>query len=281
MNTHIIAPKHPLLKKHIQYFLFFRQDTKVASSYVTFPNNNLCLAIYKNNSVEYQSKDGVNNCNISNGQNSFTSRLYGFHNLPFKVQVQSALDQVCILFSPAALRLFTKETYKDLLSTDDVFNAIFQKIPNFLAVLFGTEDFVERAALLETLLLKNLNIENIPSTMNEALQLISAVAQNKALLPVAGLAKALHLNESTLYRLFSTHLGQNPKAYLKTLRFRHTLNELMSKPKPLTQVAYSNHYFDQAHFIKDFKTFTGCTPKELTEHVSVKERNLVWLYSEA
>ncbi|MEE1947136.1 helix-turn-helix transcriptional regulator [Pedobacter sp. KR3-3] len=279
MNTHIIAPKHPLLKKHIQYFLFFKQDAKVASSYVTFPNNNLCLAIYKNNHVEYQSTAGVNNCKVSNGQNSFTSRLYGFHNLPFKVQVQSDLDQVCILFSPAALRLFTKEAYKDLLSTDDVFNAIFQKSPNFLEALFGTADFFERAALLETLLLKNLNLENLPSKMNEALQLISAVGQNKAL-PVEELAKTLQLNESTLYRLFSTHLGQNPKGYLKTLRFRHTLNELMAKPKQLTQVAYSNHYFDQAHLIKDFKTFTGCTPKELTEHVSVKERNLVWLYNE-
>jgi AraC-like DNA-binding protein len=30
----------------------------------------------------------------------------------------------------------------------------------------------------------------------------------------------------------------------------------------LTDLAYENEYFDQAHFIKDFKEFTGLTPKE-------------------
>jgi AraC-like DNA-binding protein len=30
----------------------------------------------------------------------------------------------------------------------------------------------------------------------------------------------------------------------------------------LTDLAYENEYFDQAHFIKEFKQFTGLTPKE-------------------
>jgi AraC-like DNA-binding protein len=30
----------------------------------------------------------------------------------------------------------------------------------------------------------------------------------------------------------------------------------------LTDLAYENEYFDQAHFIKEFKEFTGITPKE-------------------
>jgi AraC-like DNA-binding protein len=30
----------------------------------------------------------------------------------------------------------------------------------------------------------------------------------------------------------------------------------------LTDLAYKNDFFDQAHFIKDFKEFTGLTPKE-------------------
>jgi len=30
----------------------------------------------------------------------------------------------------------------------------------------------------------------------------------------------------------------------------------------LTKIAYESDYYDQAHFIKDFKKFTGTTPKE-------------------
>ena len=29
----------------------------------------------------------------------------------------------------------------------------------------------------------------------------------------------------------------------------------------LTRIAYENEYYDQAHFIKDFKEFTGVSPK--------------------
>lgn len=280
MNTSIIVPSHPLLKKYIQYFLFFKRELKEATSYVTFPNNNLCLAIYKNNKVEYGHKEGINECHISYGKSSFTSRLYGFHNSPFRAHIQSPLDQICILFNPSALRLFTSEIYKDLLSTDDVFNAIFpSKQPNFLEMLFEQEGFMQRAKLLEQMLLQHLNKDRLPAKMHEALHLITTAGKHRPL-PIENIASALNINESTLYRLFSNHLGQNPKNYLKTLRFRNSLDELMKKPKSLTQVAYANHYFDQAHFIKDFKAFTGCTPKELNENVSIKGQNLVWLYNE-
>lgn len=280
MNTSIIVPSHPLLKKYVQYFLFFKRDLKEATSYITFPNNNLCLAIYKSNQVEYEHKEGINECRISYGRSSFTSRLYGFHNNPFRAHVQSPLDQVCILFNPSALRLFTSETYKDLLSTDDVFNSIFpSKQSYFLEMLFDQEDFMQRAGLLEQMLLQHLNKDRLPAKMHEALHLMTTTGKNKPL-PIESIAKTLNINESTLYRLFSNHLGQNPKNYLKTIRFRRTLDELMKGQKNLTQVAYSNHYFDQAHFIKDFKTFTGCTPKELNEHVSIKDKSLVWLYNE-
>lgn len=30
----------------------------------------------------------------------------------------------------------------------------------------------------------------------------------------------------------------------------------------LTDIAYESNYFDQAHFIKDFKEFTGLSPKQ-------------------
>jgi AraC-like DNA-binding protein len=37
---------------------------------------------------------------------------------------------------------------------------------------------------------------------------------------------------------------------------------LNEKTDNLTSLAHENEYYDQAHFIKDFKEFTGLTPKE-------------------
>jgi AraC-like DNA-binding protein len=43
----------------------------------------------------------------------------------------------------------------------------------------------------------------------------------------------------------------------------------------LTDLAYENEYFDQAHFIKEFKEFTGQTPQDWTNtHLSAPERIL-------
>ena len=49
------------------------------------------------------------------------------------------------------------------------------------------------------------------------------------------------------------------------------MNILLNKEsKSLTEIAYKSDYYDQAHFIKDFKEFTGTTPKDF-----LKDDNMV------
>ena len=40
---------------------------------------------------------------------------------------------------------------------------------------------------------------------------------------------------------------------------------LNQQSESLTKIAYDSAYYDQAHFIKDFKEFTGINPKEFLE----------------
>lgn len=64
-------------------------------------------------------------------------------------------------------------------------------------------------------------------------------------------------------RKFSSAIGISPKQLSKIIRIQATLKTLLTKEiTSLTDLAYENEYFDQAHFIKDFKEFTGLTPKE-------------------
>jgi AraC-like DNA-binding protein len=66
-----------------------------------------------------------------------------------------------------------------------------------------------------------------------------------------------------LARKFSSAIGLSPKQLAKTIRIQTTLKKLLNEEiTSLTDLAYENEYFDQAHFIKDFKEFTGLTPKE-------------------
>ena len=43
--------------------------------------------------------------------------------------------------------------------------------------------------------------------------------------------------------------------------FVRTPLEALANTETLTEIAYESEYYDRAHFIKDFKEFTGTTPK--------------------
>jgi AraC-like DNA-binding protein len=66
-----------------------------------------------------------------------------------------------------------------------------------------------------------------------------------------------------LERRFANTVGLSPKQLAKIIRLQHTLKNLEQKQfNNLASLAVENGYFDQAHFIKDFKEFTGITPKQ-------------------
>jgi AraC-like DNA-binding protein len=76
-------------------------------------------------------------------------------------------------------------------------------------------------------------------------------------------SKNNNINRRQLARKFSAAIGLSPKQLAKTIRIQTTLKVLLNEEiTSLTDLAYKNEYFDQAHFIKEFKEFTGLTPKE-------------------
>ena len=63
-----------------------------------------------------------------------------------------------------------------------------------------------------------------------------------------------------LQTIFLQYTGITPKLFHKITRFQKSLQLVASGCLSLTSVAYQCGYFDQAHFNKDFKFFTGSTP---------------------
>jgi Helix-turn-helix domain len=66
--------------------------------------------------------------------------------------------------------------------------------------------------------------------------------------------------------VFRENVGLTPKGFLKIIRFQKAIQEIASaKQTNWTSIALESGYYDQAHFINDFKTFSGFTPKQYVQ----------------
>jgi len=71
-----------------------------------------------------------------------------------------------------------------------------------------------------------------------------------------------------LNMLITEYTGLQPKLLAKINRFQYSLALVNSSAQNLTAIAFEAGYFDQSHFIREFKTFTGITPNTFAANAS-------------
>jgi AraC-like DNA-binding protein len=77
------------------------------------------------------------------------------------------------------------------------------------------------------------------------------------------LADVCHASVRQIQRGFQQVVGTSPKIFARILRFEQAQRQLMMDPETdLTGLAHECGFFDQAHFIKEFRAFAGKTPSE-------------------
>ncbi len=74
------------------------------------------------------------------------------------------------------------------------------------------------------------------------------------------LSEAVNLSSKGLERLFEKYVGMPPKVYSGIIRFKKLLQAIKQNPRDGKHLYLDFGYYDQNHFIKDFKRFMGTTP---------------------
>lgn len=119
------------------------------------------------------------------------------------------------------------------------------------------ENFI-KISLIEDFLLQKI-IQQKTSIIDNAITIILA---SKGFVEVSQLARTIGLSNAQFRKRFKEEIGISPSQYCKIVRINTTLT-LLEKgyKKSLIDLSYQLGYFDQSHFIKDFKSVTGCSPK--------------------
>lgn len=89
------------------------------------------------------------------------------------------------------------------------------------------------------------------------------IMQNSNADVLSQLSGKLNLTERTFQRIFKKYVGVTANEYRRICQHYFAFSQLKGGHfEKLTDIAYTNGYFDQSHYIRSFKEFTNTTPNE-------------------
>jgi AraC-like DNA-binding protein len=86
------------------------------------------------------------------------------------------------------------------------------------------------------------------------------IYQSKGTIRIGALSELLHTSQSPLEKRFRAIVGASPKKFAGIVHARYMLGALNNDDQDAAE--HLSAYYDQAHFIKDFKKFSSLTPEQ-------------------
>lgn len=99
--------------------------------------------------------------------------------------------------------------------------------------------------------------------------MVNQIMADRTMCKVDDVAHHFGLSRRTLQRLFNRYVGVSPKWVITRYRLHDAAEQLINGvDMPLAAMAQDLGYFDQAHFIKEFKAAVGLSPAEYARAVA-------------
>ena len=84
-------------------------------------------------------------------------------------------------------------------------------------------------------------------------------------LPNTALARIAGRSVRALERMFRRQMHQTPQQFLRRLRVRQACLALIADRAPLASIAANHGFYDQSHFVREFRRELGLTPGQYRE----------------
>lgn len=187
--------------------------------------------------------------------------VYGLIQKRQFIKLSKNFREITIGFSPYMLQLFLKESMSSLLkdnATDLTFlfdKYLVEKLTMNISLSSGDLEILDHISLF---LSSSLCIDKYDKRLFKADKLIT----DSNIHNVADLSFRLNISSTGLRNIFKDKVGISPKELIKIDRIKKALKFKLDDEDSLTRLCYQLNYFDQSHFIHDFKKAIGITPKK-------------------
>jgi AraC-like DNA-binding protein len=237
------------LKPYIKYFAVSENDLE--NEYKVFPSSGLVIGFqYKGQlaTVKGQHESKLNSAGITGMADSY--RIF---------KNSANTGTVLVYFTETGFTHFASHPANEIfnlsLSLDNIFDRSSVNETEEKLVLACTDK--QRIEIVERFLISRLKHIQTDKLILEA---VKHIYQSNGAIRIKELSKKLYISQSPFEKRFKKIVGTTPKKFASIIRF-NTVLESLDQSKSLTEICFENNFFDQAHFIKDFKQYTGDTPE--------------------
>jgi AraC-like DNA-binding protein len=237
------------LQPFVKYFAISEQEQE--NEYKVLPSSGLVIG--------FQYKGQLATITNNTETTLTTSGITGVSD-SYKIFKNSAnTGTLLVYFTEIGFAHFATHPANELFNLSLSLNEIFSSssIAQVEEKLLAAQTDKHRIKTVEQFLLSHLKDIETDKLIVEAVKLIY---QSKGTIRIKELNEKLFISQSPFEKRFRKLVGTSAKKFANIVRFNTVLDNI-SATKTLTDICYENNFFDQAHFIKDFKKFTGNTPE--------------------
>lgn len=250
-------PIHPRLVRWIDSIWIFESDAGVpeASSRIIAPNGRAKLVLSYRNSLDVRHARGF--------QEGREGRLH-FIGVWDEASVISspaaASGSIGIEFQPHGIARFAgfslARAANRVLDASDAFGNLGRDLEERLG---GTEDVREKVRILEEFLLSRLDAtKSVQPVLDFA---VRRIQETHGAVEIRELERGTGYSRRWLAHLFEEHVGIAPKTLAAIARFQKVYSAWALDPSPrVFSPDLLDLYYDQSHFSREFKRFTGSSP---------------------
>jgi len=247
--------QHPLLKNYIRFFWEIHIDD-AHLYHKLIPQRNISMRFNLNDTPWFLCINGHQH----QLDDVFFSGLQD-HFLNAHLKMDGKADVLGVSFLPHGFYPFFRIPVAEFKNQVPGVEEIgFKLLKTIGTRLKEVQDVTARLAILERELLLLLAAGNAGNSYFRPI--FDALKQCETSQEINTFCRQNNIGLRTLERMYNIYVGIPASTFGKLNRFHKSLNQLLSNNfTKLSDVAFDNDYFDQMHFVHDFKRFTGDTPK--------------------
>ena len=189
-----------------------------------------------------------------------TSTFSGLRKSVRLINYSQNTSAIIVLFKETGATAFFREPLYELFEESVSLNNFIasQKILMIEEQLSEVENHYQRITVVEKFLLSILRYPQSDKLISASIAKIQSAKGN---IRMKELADMFYISQDAFEKRFRKTVGTTPKQFSSIIKL-NSLVHYEHKNRPMFDIAFDGGYYDQSHFNKDFKIFTGQTPTD-------------------